>query len=92
MNRKLKLIFYIIVVILTIILLDTYFRNTQKIIPIPVFISDPSPSPSPLWFKKLPNPENVRCAADVKQCPDGSYVGRVAPLCSFAPCPGNSKY
>ena len=27
------------------------------------------------------------CIADAKQCPDGSYVGRVAPYCQFAPCP-----
>ncbi len=29
------------------------------------------------------------CTEDAKQCPDGSYVGRVAPSCEFAPCPGN---
>ncbi len=28
------------------------------------------------------------CTADVKQCPDGSYVSRVLPGCGFAPCPG----
>lgn len=30
---------------------------------------------------------NVACTADAKQCPDGSYVGRVAPNCEFAACP-----
>ena len=40
-----------------------------------------------LWFKKPTNNKNVRCTMDVKRCPDGSYVGRVAPSCSFAPCP-----
>lgn len=29
----------------------------------------------------------VACTMDVKQCPDGSFVGRVAPSCEFAPCP-----
>lgn len=29
----------------------------------------------------------VACTMDAKQCPDGSYVGRVAPNCEFAPCP-----
>jgi len=24
---------------------------------------------------------------DVKECPDGSFVSRVAPSCEFAPCP-----
>lgn len=32
--------------------------------------------------------EPVFCTQDVKQCPDGSFVGRVPPDCSFAPCPG----
>ncbi len=29
----------------------------------------------------------VACPQDAKQCPDGSYVARVAPSCDFAPCP-----
>ncbi len=29
----------------------------------------------------------VACTMDVKLCADGSYVGRIAPNCSFAPCP-----
>ncbi len=28
------------------------------------------------------------CTQDVFLCSDGSYVGRVAPSCEFAPCPG----
>ena len=31
--------------------------------------------------------EGIACPADVKQCPDGTYVGRVPPDCSFQPCP-----
>lgn len=27
------------------------------------------------------------CTLEAKSCPDGSTVGRVAPACSFAPCP-----
>lgn len=34
----------------------------------------------------LPN-EPVACTMDAKMCPDGSFVGRVAPDCNFAPCP-----
>ncbi len=33
-------------------------------------------------------PEGVACTADALLCPDGSSVGRIAPNCSFAPCPG----
>ncbi|MBI4092305.1 MAG: hypothetical protein HY420_00075 [Candidatus Kerfeldbacteria bacterium] len=29
----------------------------------------------------------VACTQDAKLCPDGSYVGRVAPNCEFAACP-----
>lgn len=27
------------------------------------------------------------CTMDARQCPDGSFVGRVPPSCNFAPCP-----
>ena len=33
-------------------------------------------------------PGATACTMDVKQCPDGSYVGRVPPRCEFADCPG----
>ena len=36
-----------------------------------------------LWLKGQP----TFCTADAKLCPDGSYVGRVAPNCEFAKCP-----
>jgi hypothetical protein len=35
-------------------------------------------------------PQKV-CTMDAKQCPDGSYVSRVAPSCEFAACPLNSS-
>ena len=31
--------------------------------------------------------EPVACTMDAKTCPDGSFVGRIAPNCEFAPCP-----
>lgn len=30
----------------------------------------------------------IFCTQDAKQCADGSFVGRMPPSCSFAPCPG----
>lgn len=33
---------------------------------------------------------NKKCPADVKQCPDGSYVGRISPNCDFAQCSAQS--
>ena len=29
------------------------------------------------------------CTMEVKQCPDGTYVGRTGPKCEFSPCPGD---
>ena len=31
--------------------------------------------------------EAVFCTQDAKECPDGSFVGRVPPSCEFAECP-----
>ena len=31
--------------------------------------------------------DGVACTQEVRQCPDGSYVGRVAPKCEFKLCP-----
>lgn len=36
--------------------------------------------------------EQVFCTQDAMHCPDGSYVGRVAPSCNFAACPGSNTY
>lgn len=53
----------------------------------------------PITFSELtsgnvptPTPDDgtVFCTMDAKQCPDGSYVGRIPPSCGFAPCPGPS--
>lgn len=47
-----------------------------------------------VFFKQEPNPapeEQTFCTQEAKQCPDGSYVGRVGPSCEFAPCPGEQN-
>ena len=81
MNRSLKLFLAIILGLLTFILLITLYLKSHKTIP----------SSEELPLKK-PIDKNIVCTMDVKQCPDGSYVGRVAPSCSFAPCPRDNKY
>jgi hypothetical protein len=35
------------------------------------------------------NSQPIACTQEAKLCPDGSAVGRVAPNCDFAPCPGD---
>lgn len=42
------------------------------------------------WKLWLAPKEPVACTEEAKQCPDGSYVGRVPPKCEFAPCEGES--
>jgi hypothetical protein len=32
------------------------------------------------------NDDSVLCTADVKECPDGSFVSRIPPSCAFAEC------
>lgn len=34
-------------------------------------------------------PAPIFCAMDVRECPDGSFVGRIAPDCEFAACLGD---
>jgi len=36
--------------------------------------------------------EPIACTMEAKQCPDGSYVGRVPPKCEFALCPGEAEW
>jgi hypothetical protein len=47
-----------------------------------------------VWFglKLITEEEPVACTTDAKQCPDGSYVGRIPPECDFAPCPGETEW
>jgi hypothetical protein len=44
-------------------------------------------SASPQWIKEQVVREEIACTMEAKVCPDGTYVGRVAPYCQFAPCP-----
>ncbi|MFH1462162.1 MAG: hypothetical protein ABIG08_00455 [bacterium] len=45
-----------------------------------------------LWLLIKSGEEPVACTMDAKLCSDGSYVGRVAPNCEFAPCPGEMEW
>lgn len=38
-------------------------------------------------YEKDPIETPVACTEEAKMCPDGSFVGRVAPNCEFAECP-----
>ncbi len=59
-------------------------------VPEPLPVSDVSDQPLPISETMPDNPVDpaVACTMDAQICPDGSAVGRVAPDCQFAPCPG----
>ncbi|OGZ54268.1 MAG: hypothetical protein A3B25_02540 [Candidatus Ryanbacteria bacterium RIFCSPLOWO2_01_FULL_48_26] len=40
------------------------------------------------WYFRIYVPQNrAFCNQEAKQCPDGSYVGRIGPNCEFTECP-----
>lgn len=47
----------------------------------------PAPVPSDGDTPVQSPDDTVMCTMDAKMCSDGSFVGRVAPSCAFAPCP-----
>lgn len=50
----------------------------------------PPVSPAPIYEGRGGGEDGVvACTMDAKMCPDGSYVGRTAPNCEFAPCPAS---
>lgn len=52
-----------------------------------VELSPISPNPPPSPTPPPPPTPQIFCAQDEKLCLDGTYVGRVPPLCEFASCP-----
>lgn len=44
----------------------------------------------PLTSSAIMAQEPVACTMDARMCPDGTYVGRVAPNCEFSACPTES--
>lgn len=65
----------LVVILLMLLGIVAYFVNGSD---------DMNPTPT------APPGEPVACTLDAKQCPDGSYVGRIPPNCEFAPCPDSN--
>ncbi|MEM7255490.1 MAG: hypothetical protein AAF493_29170, partial [Pseudomonadota bacterium] len=42
-----------------------------------------------LWAYEVP--AQVACTLEVRQCADGSYVGRKPPSCEFSACPDGTR-
>ncbi len=85
MSTRLKGITIILVALLILVVLIVLYLKTERVTQTQFLFT--SPTPSPALFLKKPAGERVICTADVKRCLDGTYVGRVAPYCTFAPCP-----
>jgi hypothetical protein len=63
----------------------TIISPTQMPSPTTSFTTTISPINTPADSTSSNNNE-VFCTQDAKQCPDGSWVGRIGPKCEFASC------
>jgi Pyruvate/2-oxoacid:ferredoxin oxidoreductase delta subunit len=77
MDKNIKFLIIFVALFFIITLTTIYISNkTTSHQTIPVVILEPTISDDKI----------IRCPADVKKCPDGTYVGRISPRCSFAQC------
>ncbi len=58
-----------------------FFGITVLIIAIGIFVSQT------IFRDIVPRSQPIACPMDAKLCPDGTAVGRVAPVCAFPACP-----
>lgn len=49
-----------------------------------IFVQEISQFPMP---SQTQGDEGVYCTQEAKECPNGTFVGRIGPKCEFAPCP-----
>jgi hypothetical protein len=70
---------------------DSEVPTVPTTAPLPPVPTIPPPLPPADDAITVPEPtepaDPIACTMDVQECPDGSYVGRVAPNCAFAACP-----
>lgn len=61
--------------------------ETPDMCPAPSENPESSSVPEPSADNPNQTPTGIFCSMEARQCPDGSFVGRQAPNCDFAPCP-----
>jgi hypothetical protein len=91
MNDSISQRTIVAVLMLVLIVSAIYFFSTK--VGNSLETQDSSP-PAETETEVSPKPgegEQVFCTLDAKQCPDGSYVGRVPPNCEFEACPGEGN-
>ena len=81
---------FVLCIFLIVFLVVVFLKKRMSSIPDTVELnqmnSRPTLLPTDLQHNPLVDDDIVRCPADVRRCSDGTYVSRVAPNCSFAPC------
>lgn len=75
----------ITIIVIVLLLLGAWYAFNS-------FNVDSTTTPAPeinteVFSPQMTTEDPIMCPADVMQCPDGTYVGRMAPSCGFAPCP-----
>jgi hypothetical protein len=60
--------------------------QTAMAFPLTGRVVEVSPERVSVLSELIDSSEQVQCPDDVRECPDGSYVKRVAPNCEFEPC------
>lgn len=81
---------YIVIIVLIVLILGGVFvfgMGQKAEAPKAPETSGTLETPNVITGEVKDTEEPVACTMDAKMCPDGSYVGRIAPKCEFAACP-----
>ncbi len=83
-----EIIFLWLAILATIILFSKISKTAAwLLVPYIVWVTFAGYLNFSIWQLSTVSWDKFYCAQDAKLCPDGSYVGRVAPKCDFAECP-----
>lgn len=88
-SKNLLLLISILLLGAVFILLAEYFFEIQpnNLIACPEETTEPCEDEDLSDETDTESPDFVACTMDAKECPDGSFVGRVGPNCDFQECP-----
>lgn len=67
------------------------FSSNVAVIGALLFLGCAQAPDKPVTPAAPPSSTEPVCTADAKECPDGSFVSREGPHCSFAACPAESE-
>lgn len=91
MNHQKGFINIVLIIAALVIVGAGTYLIVQKVgepsVPTPTATSTPIATTTPPTPTPTPTPKPTACTADVKRCPNGTYVSRSGPNCTFAACP-----